>query len=447
MQDAAINLNQLKPLSYRINADDQISLGGISVSDLVKRYGTPLYVLCEDTLRSRARAYKQSLDKSYSNNLVLYASKALNCKAVCEIIEQEGLGLDVVSAGELSTALSVKFPAQKIFFHGNNKSQEELELAINSGIGSIVLDNRHELNLIKSILQTKTNPELRLMIRITPGIECHTHEYIKTGHIDSKFGFNLSELDALIVDLLTLQKEFPGLKILGLHSHIGSQIFETLPHRDSVKLMVGLYKQIKDKFSLEFTDLNVGGGLGLKYQESDDPPEIKDWIEVISSAVKEACLSQKIKEPRVLVEPGRSIVGSAGATLYTVGNIKNIEGIRKYVAVDGGMADNVRPIMYGAKYLAELNGKVRTRPLETVTIAGKYCESGDILIKDIELAQARSGDILVVYATGAYNYSMASNYNRAAKPAMILVKNGKSQIIIERESLEDLLRLDKGLEE
>lgn len=431
------NLNQIKPLSLERNADNELVMAGIKVSELAKQYGTPAYLLCEQTIRARAQAYRQAFEQEYSNHLVVYASKALNCMAMCKIVEQEGLGLDVVSEGELHTALEAKFPTEKIIFHGNNKSRDEVKLAMINGV-TLVLDNRTELGYIEELLKSDPDLKAQVLIRITPGIECHTHEYIKTGKIDSKFGFNINELDEIIERV-----KASGIHIRGLHAHIGSQIFETVPHKDTCRVLLELYKSIKAKHGLEFEDLNVGGGLGIMYTKQDDPPEIFDWVKIITDAVKVNCKELGVKEPRIMVEPGRSLVGPAGITVYTVGNIKNIPGVRKYVAVDGGMADNARPIMYQAKYTAEVDGKDPKSNLEKVTIAGKYCESGDVLIPEIELPAVQAGDLVVVYSTGAYNYSMSSNYNRATRPALVLVNKGQSHVIVQAETVDDLLRNDK----
>lgn len=430
------SINQLKPLSFKLDAENKISLGGISLEDLVAKYGSPLYLMCEETIRKRAQAYKNAFDNEYPNALVIYASKAFNNLAMCKIMAKEGMGLDVVSGGELYTALKAGFPTDRIIFHGNNKSKAEVEMAVENGV-TFILDNLLELSFIEAATK-KLSKKAKVMIRVTPGIECHTHEYIKTGKIDSKFGFNLEDVEAVVERVLKNE----DIELLGLHAHIGSQIFETIPHRDTCRVMLDLYKKTKDKFDYEMPDLNVGGGLGIMYQESDDPPEIADWVKIITDAVKEFAKEFSLKEPRILVEPGRSMCAPAGMTVYRVGNIKDIPGVRKYVAVDGGMADNVRPIMYQAEYTADIDGKVGSSDTENVTVAGKYCESGDILIRDIKMAKAEAGDLLVVYSTGAYNYSMASNYNRANKPAVVLVKDGESHVIVERESHDDLLRND-----
>lgn len=436
------NLNQVRPISYELTDSNEIMVGGLKLEALRQQYSTPLYVMCEDTIRERAKAYEEAFKKHYPNHLTIYASKAFNCKAMCQIIAEEGLGIDVVSGGELYTALRANFPVERIIFHGNNKSKAELKMAMENNIGAIMLDNFYELSLIEELLAEGASSKVNLMLRVTPGIECHTHEYIKTGSIDSKFGFKLEELNTLIEKLLELKKKYAGIHVRGLHAHIGSQIFETVAHKDTVRVLIELYRDIKEKYGIEFEDLNVGGGLGIKYLESDDPPNIEAWVKVVADAIKANCSELSVKEPRIMVEPGRSMVGPAGMTIYTVGNIKDIPGVRKYVCVDGGMADNSRPIMYQAEYLAEIDTKVNDSKLEKVTVAGKYCESGDILIRDIELPEAQPGDLLTVLSTGAYNYSMASNYNRATKPAVVLVKDGKSRVIVKAETLDDLVRLD-----
>ncbi len=435
-------INELKPLSYERDNQSQILIGGLKIQDLAKEFGTPLYVLCGETIRKRMRAYKETFAKANVPALVLYASKALNCKGLCRIANEEGLGIDVVSAGELYTALQAGMPPEKIILHGNNKSHEEITMAVENEIASIVIDNFRDIELLTDTLKTHSNKTIGLLIRITPGIECHTHEYIKTGSVDSKFGFNLYDLDQAIQKLLELQKQYPQIQLRGLHAHIGSQIFETEPHVDTVAVLMKLYQEIKNKYDLSFTDINIGGGLGIKYQDSDDPPEIELWTSKIINAVIKHSQELDLTLPRILIEPGRSIVGSAGLTIYEVGNIKDIQGIRKYVSVNGGMGDNSRPIMYQAIYTAEVNGK-ESKNLEKITLAGKYCESGDILIKDIELPPLKTGDLIVVFSTGAYNYSMSSNYNRNPRPALILVENSQAQVLVKRETLEDLLRLDQ----
>jgi diaminopimelate decarboxylase len=432
----------LKPLSYRKNSEGLIFLGDLSLEKLVQKYETPLYLICEKTLRQKIQEYKKSFEKEGLEHLVIYASKALNTKTILRIIDQEALGLDVVSGGELYTALQVGFPTNKIIFHGNNKSRDEIKMAIDHEILALILDNEHELNLIEEHLESNPKAKINLMLRIKPGIECHTHEYIKTGSIDSKFGFNLEDLDPLFKRLLKIQVKFSGLKVLGLHAHIGSQIFETEPHADTVSLMLNLYKRLRDDFGFEFEYLNIGGGLGIQYLETDDPPEISKWIKVISDSLKSNCSKLGLKIPKLMVEPGRSLVGQAGLTVYRVGSLKEIQGLRNYLSVDGGMADNPRPITYQSEYLAEIDAKRSQDAKKTYRIVGKFCESGDVLIPEIDLPEAKPGDLLVIYATGAYNYSMSSNYNRVPRPAMVLVEGDKSDIIVSRETYEDLVSRD-----
>ena len=431
------SINKLKPLSFSRDSSQEISVAGFKLKNLVEIYGSPLYVLCEETIRRRAREYKAAFKEFYGDeHEVVYASKALNCRAICALMQQEDIGLDVVSIGELHTALSVKFPAKKIIFHGNNKSPEEIKTCIDKGV-RIILDNFYDLELINKL--NKDNKNIEVIIRVTPGIECHTHEYIKTGKIDSKFGFNLEDVIPLVKDIT---ENHPKIKVLGLHAHIGSQIFEMEPQKDAALVLLNKYKEIKEKFDLDLTHLNVGGGLGIKYLESDDPPEIADLVKNSATAVKEACEQMGLIKPILMMEPGRSMIAPAGITAYKVGNIKDIPGVRKYICVDGGMADNVRPIMYQAQCHAELDAKDPIADRERVTIAGKFCESGDVLISDIDMTKAEAGDILVIFSTGAYNYSMASNYNRFTKPAMVLVNKNGHNLIIKRESLDDLIQHD-----
>ena len=430
------SINKLKPLGFSRNEAQETLIHNYKVKDLVAQYGSPLYILCEETIRARAQEYVASFKKYYGEAEVIYASKALNCMAICKLMQQENISLDVVSIGELHTALKANFNPEKIVFHGNNKSPEEISACIKNDV-RIVLDNFNDLRLVSKLNTEKKN--VKVIIRVTPGIECHTHEYIKTGKIDSKFGFNLGDLLSLVEDI---KNNYAFITILGLHCHIGSQIFETQPQQDAAQVLLEKYAEIKSKFDIELAYLNLGGGLGIKYLESDDPPEISTIIKNSCDAVTSICDKLNLKKPILMMEPGRSLVAPAGITAYKVGNIKDIPNVRKYVCVDGGMADNVRPIMYQAQYHAELDAKDPNENLEQVTIAGKYCESGDVLIKDIMLAKAEAEDILMVFSTGAYNYSMASNYNRATKPAMVLVNKNGHNLIVRKESLDDLIAHD-----
>ena len=432
---------QLLPLTARVNHDDNLEIGGCDVTTLVEQYGSPLYILDEETLRTACRQYRNTFKEYYKGeSQVLYASKAWNCLAVCAIVASEGLGIDVVSGGELYTALNAGMNPDKIYLHGNNKSDDELVLAIESGC-TIVADNWHELYRLVKIggeqTENSTAAPIRIMLRLTPGIECHTHEYIRTGHLDSKFGFDPSDLQ----EVFAFVSKQASLNCVGLHAHIGSQIFERQPHRDLAAVMVQWLRDAA-KHGLIITELNVGGGLGIKYIESDDPPSIEEWSKAICEVVQTACISENLPLPKLLCEPGRSLIATACVTAYTVGSSKIIPEIRTYVAIDGGMSDNPRPITYQSVYRAVVANKMSVPCTETVTLAGKHCESGDILIKNAQLPKTEANDILVVMGTGAYNYSMASNYNRLPRPAAVLVANGEANLILQRETYQDLIRQD-----
>jgi diaminopimelate decarboxylase len=431
---------QLLPLTARVNRHDFLEIGGCDVTTLVQRFGSPLYILDETTLRTACQQYRDTFKKYYKGeSQVLYASKAWNCLAVCAIVGSEGLGIDVVSGGELYTALEAGVSSDKIYLHGNNKSRDELTLAIKSGC-TIVVDNWYELHTLVDILENFHETSLqkvRIMLRLTPGIECHTHEYIRTGHLDSKFGFDPNDLE----EVFAFVSKQPALNCVGVHAHIGSQIFERQPHRDLGAVMVQWLRDAA-KYNLELTELNVGGGLGIKYIESDDPPSIEEWSKAICEVVQEACAALNLPLPKLLCEPGRSLIATACVTAYSIGSAKTIPDIRTYVTIDGGMSDNPRPITYQSVYRAVVANKMSAPLTETVTLAGKHCESGDILIKNAQLPKTEPGDILVVMGTGAYNYSMASNYNRLPRPAAVLVANGEANLILQRETYQDIIRQD-----
>ncbi len=443
---------ELLPLTAQINNRNCLEIGGCDVTSLVQQFGSPLYILDEATLRMACRQYRDAFKRHYEGeSQVLYASKAWSCLAVCAIVNSEGLGTDVVSGGELYTALQAGVLPDKLYLHGNNKSIEELTLAVETGC-TIVVDNWQELHTLAKFgvrssefrVQDNSAPRtphseshpIRIMLRLTPGIECHTHEYIRTGHLDSKFGFDPTQLDEVFAFC-----QQSTLNCVGLHAHIGSQIFERQPHEDLAGVMVQWLSKAT-RHGLLITELNVGGGLGISYTETDDPPSIEEWAKTICGAVKDACQAQQLPLPKLLCEPGRSIVGEACVTAYTVGGSKVIPGIRTYVAVDGGMSDNPRPITYQSVYRAVVANRMSTPLTEVVTIAGKHCESGDVLIRDAHLPQTEPGDTLVVMGTGAYNYSMASNYNRLPRPAAVVVSDGEANLILQRETYQDLIRQD-----
>lgn len=430
----------LLPLTANINDQDHLEIGGCDLQTLVEQFGSPLYVLDETTLRTACAQYRDYFKTYYQGeSQVIYASKAWSCLAVVGVIATENLGFDVVSGGELYTTkksltqlgYSSQEIAQKIYFHGNNKSEAELKEAIEVGC-TIIVDNWLELETLVQLGQP-----VPILIRLTPGIECHTHEYIRTGHLDSKFGFDPNQLEAVF----TYIKEHKTLDCRGLHAHIGSQIFERQPHQDLAGVLVEWLK-IGKEYGLNLSELNIGGGLGICYTEDDDPPSIEEWVKAASEAVMKACQRCEIDLPKLIAEPGRSLIGSACVTAYTVGSRKEIPELRTYIAVDGGMSDNPRPITYQSLYRVALGNRMSAEISETVTIAGKHCESGDIVIKDAQLPQTHPGDILVIMGTGAYNYSMASNYNRLPRPAAVMVNQGEANLIIKRETYDDLIQQD-----
>ncbi|MBE6066548.1 MAG: diaminopimelate decarboxylase [Clostridium lundense] len=416
--------------------ENTLYIGGISTVELAKKYGTPLYVFDEGLMRSTCKDYYKYFKVNESNNRVAYAGKAFLTLAMCKLIEEEGLCLDVVSGGELYTAMKANFPADKIYFHGNNKTLEEVEMGIDYGVSRFVVDNFYELEQINKIA-TRKNKVQKVLLRITPGIEAHTHDYIKTGQIDSKFGFTLSNEDAL--KGVNMALELPGIELAGLHCHIGSQIFDLSPYEDEVEIMMGFIKTIKDEFNYEIEELDLGGGFGIYYTEEDEPRSTKEYCETIINKADEVHKRLGIKLPMLTIEPGRSIVGNAGITLYTIGSTKNIQGVRKYISVDGGMGDNIRPALYNAKYECVVANRMENEKNDFVTIAGKCCESGDILINDTNIAESESGDILAMFTTGAYGYSMSSNYNKIPKAAVVFVKDGEARLVCKRQSYEDLI--------
>lgn len=427
----------LKPITTKINDAGNLEIGGCDLVILAEKYGTPLYVLDEATIRKICRDYKDAF-KGYPKVNMMYASKALCSSATSALIASEGFGFDVVSSGEIFTVYKSGANMSKVLFNGNNKSYDELSLAIELGVGRISVDNFFELSLLNEIAKSHKKI-VNILLRITPGIECHTHEYIQTGHLDSKFGFDLTQIDDA-VELIV--NDYTNLKLHGLHAHIGSQIFEKSIYGDEIEILVKEIARLDEKFGLKLDEINIGGGLGVKYVEADYPPSTYEVAEIVIKRLYECIEKYKIDAPALFIEPGRSIISTSGVTLYTLGSSKQVPKGKTYFAVDGGMADNARPSMYQAEYDAQIANKPDYELAQTVTVAGRFCESGDILIKNIKLPEIEEGDILCVYNTGAYNYSMASNYNRVQKPAMVLVNNSQSDIIIKRESLEDLIAHD-----
>ncbi len=423
-----------------INENGNLTIGGCDLKEIAEAYGTPAYIMDEDEIRANCRIYTQSIKDHYDGKgLVLYASKALSCKYIYQIMKEEGMGVDVVSGGELYTALEAGFPNEKIYFHGNNKTVEEIAFALSKGVGRIVVDNEQELSLINQ-LSGESGITTKVLFRIKPGIDAHTHSFIQTGQIDSKFGVALENGEA--EQIMKTAHQMPNIEVVGVHCHIGSQIFELAPFELAAEKMMNFIADMNDRYGIHIHELNLGGGFGIKYVEEDRPVNYDRYIQAVSKVVKRVAKERNIDLPSILMEPGRSIVAPAGLTLYTVGTIKNIPGIRTYVSVDGGMGDNPRHIMYGSEYEAALVENPNGEKRNTVTVAGKCCESGDILIRDIKLPEIHSGDLLAVLSTGAYNYSMASNYNRIPRPPVVMIQNGLPKLAVKRETYEDLVRND-----
>jgi diaminopimelate decarboxylase len=428
--------------SAAINEHGHLVFGGADVVELAKTYGTPLYVYDVAMIRNRARGFKNTFERLGVKAQVAYASKAFSSIAMLQLAAQEGLSLDVVSAGELYTAIKADFPRKKIHFHGNNKSEEELEMALDYEIGCIVVDNFYELELLQDMCKKKSK-QVNVLLRVTPGVEAHTHDYILTGQEDSKFGFDLNSGQS--EEALKLALRTPYLNVLGLHCHIGSQIFDTTGFKLAAKKLLTKMAEWNESYQFQPEVLNLGGGFGIKYTSEDDPLEPSRYVEEIIHEVKHHTEILHLKMPEIWIEPGRSLVGDAGITLYTIGSMKDIPEVRKYMAIDGGMSDNIRPALYDAKYEAVIANRMNDPVEETVSVAGKCCESGDMLIWDLPVPKPNHKDILAVFCTGAYGYSMANNYNRIPRPAVVFVENGEAQLVIKRESYEDLVKLDLPL--
>lgn len=423
-----------------INELGHLTIGGCDTLKLAEEFGTPLYVMDENTIRNTCRQYVKSIADNYNGNgLPLYASKTLSCKEIYRIVNDENLGVDVVSGGELYTALSVGFPAEKIHFHGNNKTNEELLYALNSGVGRIVVDNLDELNRLNNLCK-EIGKVATISFRIKPGVDAHTHDFIRTGQIDSKFGFALENGEAFEATKMTVQLN--NVKLVELHCHIGSQIFDVEPFVAASEIMMEFIAKIKKELNIEIKELNLGGGFSIMYTEEDSPVPYPEYMKAVSTAVKTKANELNIDVPYIYIEPGRSIVGESGITLYTVGSRKEIKDVRTYVSVDGGMTDNIRYALYQSKYTILNAGKANEPADDVVTVAGKCCESGDLIGENIKIAKVNVGDTLAVLSTGAYNYSMASNYNRNTRPAIVMVKDGQARLIVKRETYEQLVQND-----
>lgn len=423
----------------RVNEQGHLEIGGCDTTKLAATYGTPLYVYDEALIRSKCRAYVEAFRQSGFAFQVAYASKAFCTMAMCKLVEEEGLSLDVVSGGELLTALRAGFPAERIHFHGNNKSTEEIMMALDAKIGCFVVDNFYELYLLDDIARER-GEKVSVLLRVTPGVEAHTHEYISTGQVDSKFGFDVQNGQAL--EAMKFAYESQHLHLLGIHSHIGSQIFEVDGFVIAIKRLIELLQEAREALGFVSEVLNVGGGFGIRYTEADTPLPPETYIKAITDTVREEMTRRGLPLPELWIEPGRSIVGDAGTTLYRIGSQKNIPNVRTYIAVDGGMTDNLRPALYQAEYEAAIANKMNEPSTELVSIAGKCCESGDMLIWDVKLPPAEAGDILAVPSTGAYGYSMSNNYNRIPRPAVVFVKDGEAELVVKRETYADVISHD-----
>ena len=421
----------LFPVTYRVNARRRIEIGGCDLADLAREHGTPLYLYDEDTVRQRAAEFVSAMGDAGD---VLYSAKAFASPAFLRVVAEEGMGVDVVSAGELRMAQAAGYSGEQTYFLGNNKSAEELELAFHAGC-TIVIDGFYEFELLRQVVPAGSRA--RVEVRVSPGVKPDTHDFISTGQLDSKFGFSIENGQARAAVEQALAHD--RLELVGLHSHIGSQIFDLRGHLAAMEVMLELVAELKRDLGYEPRHLGAGGGLGIAYTRADDPPTPRDFVETLRGALEAGTASRGLKAPRLVVEPGRSIAGPAGVTVYTAGAVKDIPGVRRYVAVDGGMGDNIRPKLYGARYEVLKVSDPDAPTTETVTIAGKYCESTDILITDAELPPVSPGDLLMVPATGAYCLAMASNYNGMPRPAVLMLKEGRARLIRRRETLDDLL--------
>ncbi|MFC2016850.1 diaminopimelate decarboxylase [Chloroflexota bacterium] len=432
-----VNRLSLFPLTAEVSNHGHLIIGGCDTVELTAEFGTPLYLFDEFSLRSKCREFKAEFGQHYADTMIIYACKAFINRALALILNEEGLGLDIVSAGELGIAQSADFPLDRVYFHGNNKSAEEIRLALKWHIGRIVVDNFHELNMLGEIAKEQGYiPDI--LLRLSPGVDPHTHRYLTTGVVDSKFGFPSANGEEAVAQAMSA----PNLNLVGLHFHIGSLIFAIEPYQEAIEFILNFAAEMKPKYGLELKELNIGGGFAIQYALDSPAPPIAVYTETIASKIISKCHELHLALPRLIIEPGRSIVGRAGVALYKVGVVKDIPDVRCYVSVDGGMADNIRPALYSAKHEAVIANKVLERETGMVTIAGKFCESGDILIRDINLPPVSAGDIIAIPGSGAYCLPQASNYNASLKPAVVLIKEGKARLIRRRETLEDLIRCD-----
>ena len=434
----ALEMGRVFPDNTQINAQGHLVIGGCDVPELAARYGTPLYVFDEDTLRDRCRQFTQEFRSRHPETTVAYACKAYISPVLARIFMEEGLGLDVVSGGEMAVARTVSYPAEKVFFHGNNKTEEELKDALDWNIGRIVVDSFYELGLLDQLARDAGKVQ-EILIRVSPGIDPHTHVHTTTGTLDSKFGFPIETGQAEEATRVALKAG--NLKLVGMHFHLGSPIFHLEPYRAAMNLVLNFASRFREE-GLNLQEISPGGGFAIAYTRDQKPPSLGDYADAIVGAMRDTCTTLGMDTPRLVVEPGRAIAGPAGVAIYRVGAVKDIPGVRKYISVDGGMGDNIRPALYDAAYEAVVAGKMNARASDRVTIAGKYCESGDILVRDVTLPDVEAGDVIAIPASGAYCLAMSSTYNLNPRAAVVLVKAGESRLVRRRESHEDLMRYD-----
>lgn len=419
--------------------DGRLVIGGVAAAELAREFGTPVYVMDEGRLRANCRAYAAALRASYPNSQAFFGSKAFCCMAMCRLAYDEGLGIDVVSAGEIRTALRAGVPASHLLLHGNNKTPEEIALALDVGVSRVVVDNFFEFDILDTLTR-RTGKTADILLRLTPGIEPHTHRAIQTGGVDSKFGFGIH--GGVAREAVMRALDIPGVRLRGLHSHIGSQVMDLEPFALAATAVMEFAAWMARERETPVQELDLGGGLGIRYLPEDRPPPIDAYVRVLAGVVLEKAREHRLPLPKLMVEPGRSIVGDAGVTLYTVGAVKVIPGVRTYASVDGGMYENPRPALYAARYHAVLADRLQEPSDTTVTIAGRCCESGDVLFWDARVPQPRAGDLLAVFSTGAYNYSMAGNYNRYPRPPVVFVRDGRARVAVVGETVDDLLARD-----
>jgi diaminopimelate decarboxylase len=432
-------LKHVLPVTARVNEDEHLEIGGCDAVELAMEFGTPLFVFCEQTFRTRARDFR----RAFPDSTVYYAAKAFLSTAMCRLVEEEGLGMDVASGGELHAALAGGFPADRIVLHGNNKLAEEIEKAMAAGVGRIAIDSLEEIDIVAKAASDAGSRQA-IFLRVTPGVEAHTHTYVETGREDSKFGLPLQ--GGIAMEAVKRAAGYGSLELAGLHAHIGSNIFSFDPYARTIEILFEFLAEAEQALSTPFQEVNLGGGMGVPYLAGDYPLQLDLLADLILKTVAREAKKYGISFPRLAFEPGRYLIGNAMVTLYSVGSIKEVPGIRTYVSVDGGMSDNIRPALYQARYSALLANKARHEPTRVVTVAGMHCESGDILIHDISMpGSIARGDVMAVPATGAYCYSMASNYNLQPRPAVVLVEGGNARVIVRRESYDDLIRLNEPL--